>query len=607
MLKKLISPSVFGFLVFGIFIATGPDGAASAETEHASHALAMHGTPALPENYKKFSYADSRTVVGGELTQAKIGSFDSMNPFLVRGTAPEGLRELVFESLMVRHNDEPFSLYGLLAESVSTPEDRSSVTFALREEARFSDGRPVRVEDVIFSYETLKERGRPNHRHYYGQVAAVERPAPGQIKFVLNAENPDRELPLIIGLMPILPAHVYRGGAFEKISMTPAIGSGPYVVENVEPGRRITYRRNRNYWGRGLPFSTGRHNIERLHFEYFRDENAAFEAFKAGLVDMWRETDPIRWQTGYDFPAAKDGRILKKEIETGVPSGLRGFVFNTRREIFRDPEVRRALSLVFNFEWINKSLFSGSYRRTESYFQNSDLSSKGLPASSAEKKILKGARLSRGILEKGYAAPVGDANGHNRSARQKALGILKKSGFVVTNGRLADRRTKKPLAFEILVQTREDERLALTYGRMLNGIGVTARVRYVDATQYQNRLQKFDFDMIVHNWYASLSPGNEQAFYWGSAAADQDGSRNYPGIKSKQVDKAIASLTTAKNREDFTASARALDRLLMGGHYLVPLYHVPVQRIAVWSQVEHSWKHALYGAQIDSWWINPQN
>ncbi|MEC7629236.1 MAG: extracellular solute-binding protein, partial [Pseudomonadota bacterium] len=364
---------------------------------------------------------------------------------------------------------------------------------------------------------------------------------------------------------------------------------------------------NKNYWGLSMPFNKGRHNIELLDYEYFRDENSAFEAFKAGLIDLWRETDPKRWQTGYDFPAARDGRIIKKEIKTGIPSGLRGFVFNTRKKPFKDIQVRRALSLVLNFDWINKSLFSGAYQRTESYFQNSNLSAQGQSASPTEMKILRGAKLPREILQNGYVASAGDEKGHNRQVRQTALDLLKKSGYAIVDGRLAHKRSGDALEFEILVQTREDERLALTYSRMLNSIGVMAKVRYVDATQYQNRLQSFDFDMIIYNWYASLSPGNEQAFYWGSAAADQNGSRNYPGIKSKQVDRAIEALTQARKREDFVTAARALDRLLMGGHYVVPLYHLPRQWFAVWSQVEHSWRHALYGAQIDSWWINPQN
>ncbi|MEC9178461.1 MAG: extracellular solute-binding protein, partial [Pseudomonadota bacterium] len=352
----------------------------------------------------------------------------------------------------------------------------------------------------------------------------MERPAPRQIKFIFNTDNPDRELPLIIGLMPILPEHIYKGGAFDDVSMKLPIGSGPYIVETIEPGRRITYRRNKNYWGLSMPFNKGRHNIELLDYEYFRDENSAFEAFKAGLIDLWRETDPKRWQTGYDFPAARDGRIIKKEIKTGIPSGLRGFVFNTRKKPFKDIQVRRALSLVLNFDWINKSFFSGTYQRTESYFQNSNLSAQGQSASPTEMKILRGAKLPREILQNGYVASAGDEKGHNRQVRQTALDLLNKSGYAILDGRLAHKRSGDALEFEILVQTREDERLALTYSRMLNSIGVMAKVRYVDATQYQNRLQSFDFDMIIYNWYASLSPGNEQAFYWGSAAADQKGS-----------------------------------------------------------------------------------
>ena len=570
-----------------------------------SHAIAMHGQPALEPDYQRFSFADSRTVSGGALTQAIIGGFDSLNPFLVRGNAAEGLRQHIFESLLVRHNDEPFSLYGLLAGSVSMPPDRSAVTFTLRPEARFSDGQPVTVDDVIFSYQTLKAQGRPNHRYYYGKVSKLERPSDNQVTFIFDPQAPDRELPLIMGLMPIFPKHIYADNF--TAGLKDPIGSGPYVVDDVKPGRQIVYRRNPNYWGNDFAFTRGRNNIDILKYDYYRDENSAFEAFKAGLVDVWFENDPLRWQNGYTFPAARDGRIVKENIATGTPSGLRGFVFNTRRDFFADKTTRRALAHVFNADWVNKSLYSNAYRRTQSYFQNADLSALQHAADRQEKRLLSGARLSEGILQKGFTAPTGDVTGRNRAARQQAIEMLEKSGYSIINRRMVNKRSQQPLAFEILVQTREDERLALAYRRMLNTIGVQVHVRFVDATQYQNRLQTFDFDMIIYDWYASLSPGNEQAFYWGGEAAGQNGSRNYAGIRSKYIDRAIAALTRAQERQDFIRAARALDRLLMDGHYVVPLFHPPAQWVARWNHVEHSWRHALYGAQLDSWWINPEN
>lgn len=585
-----------------LFIATFMASPAATQT----HGLAMHGAPALSQN-TAFGYADPRPITGGEIRFAKLGSFDSLNPFIIRGQAPFGLREHVYESLLVRHFDEPFALYGLLAESVSTTEDRSQVTFRLNKKAKFSDGHKLTVADVIFSYKTLRDKGRPNHRYYYAKVVGYETDGEHIITFKFDRTEQDYEMPLIMGLMPILPEHIFAQREFSQTSLERPVGSGPYIVTQVDAGKKITYEKNPDYWGKNLRVNQGRHNINVLHYDFYRDENSAFEAFKSGLVDVWEETSPIRWTRGYTFPAARDGRIIKENIQTGTPTGLYGFVFNTRRPVFQDQNVRKALANLFNFEWVNKTLYAGAYTRTQSYFQKSDLSSYNQPASAAEKRLLKKSRLPRSILEHGYKAPAGDPSGRNRTARAESISLLKNAGYEISNGRMVHARTKAPLKFEIIVQSRENERLAIAYQQMLTRIGVDVSVRFIDTAQYQNRLQKFDYDMMLYNWYASLSPGNEQAFYWSSEAAGQNGSRNYPGIRSKQIDAIIQKMTGARTREDFATAARALDRLLMSGDYVVPLFHQPTQWIARWHQVEHSWRHAIYGAKFDSWWINPDN
>lgn len=616
-----ISVKVFWLFLLVILAGAQNNGLAQElKTNHnTNHGISMHGTPELKKGFQRFTFTDSRPLTGGKLVEAKIGSFNSLNPFIVQGQAAFGLREYVFESLLARHNDEPFALYGLLAKRVQTPSDRSAVTFTLHPQAKFSDGTPVTIDDVIFSYEILKTKGRPNHRYYYAKVTKITRPSPNSlgssaarpspnsITFHFDKKNPDREMPLIMGLMPILPRHHYNADNFSASSLKIPLGSGPYIVADVSPGKQITFEKNPNYWGAKFGFATGRFNLNELVFDYYRDANSAFEAFKAGLVDIWHESNPTRWVSGYTFTAARDGRIIQETVATGLPSGLRGFVFNTRRPQFAKTDIRQALGLVFNFPWVNKTLYANAYQRTQSYFQNSALSSYQQPSDKTERVILRGAGLAKNIMRRGYSAPKGAVSGRDRQARQQAIALFAKHGFSIRNGRMVSNDTGAGFTFEILVQRREDERLALSYKRMLETIGVTVKVRLVDAAQYQNRLQRFDFDMIINNWYASLSPGNEQSFYWGSQAARQDGSRNYAGINNQYIDRAITALTQAENSDKFTSAARALDRLLMAGHYVIPLFHQPAQWVARWHHVEHNSRHALYGIQLDSWWVNADN
>ena len=571
-----------------------------------NHGLSMHGELKLPDNFEHYNYAAPNALKGGTLRQGQIGSFDSLNPFSIRGNAARNIRERVFESLLDRHYDEPFALYGLLAESLTTAPDRSSATFKLRREAKFADGKPLTAADVAFTINLLKDKGRPNHRYYYGKIAKVETPDKHTVTLRFAGSPPDRELPLIIGLMPIVPKHIYENRDIQSASLELPVGSGPYEVVELTPGAQVKFSKVETYWGAKLPHNKGRHNFDAITEDYFRDESAAFEAFKAGDLDIWFESNPQRWQSGYTFPAATDGRIVKKTVQLGTPSGLKAFVLNTRRDALKNIKLRQALDLAFDFEWTNKILYGDIYRRTHSYFGNTPLSSAGQPASDAELTLLSKSPISPEKLAAGYVAPESDGSGRDRALRQTAVTLLEEAGYTMTGNRLTDARGK-PVELEVLVQKRDDERLALSWRRMLARLGITLNVRLVDSSQYQRRLQNFDFDIIIYNYYASLSPGNEQAYYWGSAAADTPGSRNYAGIKDEGLDAAINALTQAVSPEDFQTAARALDRALMSGHYFVPLFHNPNQWVAHWHYVEHPFEHAAYGARLETWWLNQEN
>lgn len=568
------------------------------------HAIAMHGEPLYPPGFTHFSYANPEAPKGGDITFGAIGSFDSLNPFIVRGTAALGLREHVFESLLARGYDEPFTLYGLLAESVEVPADRSWVAFTLNPEAEFSDGTPVTVDDVVYSLQTLRDKGRPNYKTYYSKIERIERIGARTVKFHFTPDG-DREIPLILGLMPILPKHVYERRDFNAAGFDTPIGSGPYTVDRSVPGKRIVYRRNPDYWGRDLPVNAGHYNIDTVTYEYFRDTSASFEAFKTGIYHARPEDDPVRWATSYDFPALRDGHVRKAAFETGLPSGMFGLVFNTRRPVFADKHVREALIDLFNFEWINENLYFGSYVRTRSFFDNSELGSVGRTADERERSLLApypGA-VAADVMEHGWRAPPGDPRGLDRTNRARAISRLAAAGYELRNGRMIQMATGRPLRFEILVATPSEERLALTYTRMASRIGISIDVRNVDPSQYQERRNNYDFDAIFNNWFSSLSPGNEQSFYWGSAAADVSGTRNYMGVKEPAVDAMIEAMLAAETREDFIAAVRAMDRVLMSGAYMIPLFHQPEQWLALWDKVRVPETASLYGYRSSTWWI----
>ncbi len=565
----------------------------------------MHGEPLYPAGFTHFRYANPDAPKGGAITYGATGSFDSLNPFIVRGTSALGLREHVFESLLARGYDEPFTLYGLIAEKVEVPADRSWIAFTLNAKARFSDGVPVTVDDIVYSLETLRDKGRPNFKTYYSKVERIERIGARTIKFHFTPDG-DREIPLIIGLMPIIPKHIYEQRDFGAANFDVPVGSGPYVVDRTVPGKRIIYRRDPDYWGKDLPVNAGHYNIDLITYEYFRDTNASFEAFKTGIYDARPEDDPVRWTTGYDFPALRNGKVRKAAFATGLPSGMYGLVFNTRRPVLEDRNVREALIHLFNFEWINENLYFGSYVRTRSFFDNSELASSGRRAGERERKLLApfpGA-VSPEVMEHGWRAPAGDPKGQDRANRARAIALLREAGFQLRNGVMASRATGQPLRLEILVATPAEERLALTYTRMTSRIGISIAVRNVDPSQYQERRNNYDFDMIFNSWFSSLSPGNEQSFYWGSAAADVPGTRNYMGVKDPAIDAMIEAMLAAETREDFTAAVRAMDRVLMSGAYMIPLFHQPEQWLALWNKVKVPETTSLYGYRSSTWWID---
>jgi microcin C transport system substrate-binding protein len=574
--------------------------AASPSTAEPQHAIAMHGAPKYGPQFAHFDYANPKAPKGGTLVLGEIGSFDSLNPFIIKGTVATG-SDLVFERLLARSRDEPFTLYGQIAETMEVAKDRSWVIFRLRPQARFHDGAPITADDVIFSIKTLRKSGRPNHRLFYKKVAQIEKL--GRLEVKLTFELGDNwELPLIMGLMPILSKAYYQGVLFDKTTLVPPLGSGPYKIANVDQGRSITYQRIPDYWGRDLGVNRGRYNFDTVRYDYFRDSVVALEAFKAGLVDVREENDPGRWAKGYDFPARHRKEVVLAEIPHGRPVGMYAFVFNTRRLVFKNPVVRKALGLAFDFSWLNKTLFHSAYLRTASYFEKSELAASTTPSVS-EKALL--APFRNALPPNLFETPIESlsAKGDMRKKLRRAMDLLKEVGWGYREGRLY-REDGIQAVFEILLVRPREERLALAFARNLERLGIDVSIRTVDSAQYQSRLNAYDFDMIINLWDESLSPGNEQAFYWGSKAALEEGTRNYAGVRNVPADAMIDHLVKARTREQLITASRALDRILRWGYYGVPLFYLPRDRIIYWDRIGMPEAVPLYGYQLDTWWSN---
>ena len=575
------------------------------------YALSMHGDIALPADYKNFAYTNLQAPKGGSITYGVVGTFDSLNPFVLQSMRTTAramfidgdFGNLVFEPLMQRSTDEPFTLYGLLAESVEIDDARSFIEFTLNPKARWSDGKPVTPDDVIFTYEILTEKGRPPFNARMKQIDKIEKIGERGIRFTFN-DKANREFPLLLAsTMPVLPKHAVDPETFGKASLKPPVASGPYIIKDVKPGERITYQRNPDYWAKDLPSRAGFNNFDTITIEYFRNETSYFEAFKKGIVDVYIDGSPNHWSKAYNFPAVTQGKIIKDTFVKGTPANMLGFVFNTRREKFADVKVRRALSELFDFEWANRSLFAGQYDRMASFWQGSELSSVGRPASDGEKQLLSAYRdkLLPETLDGTWQPAMTDGSGHDREPAKKAYDLLMEAGFTFTNG-VATTPQGTRLSFEIMTRSVDEEKLALAYKRNLARLGILAEIRSADDAQYQQRLQNFDYDMIIGALTASLSPGNEQWMRWGSGSREALGSFNYPGAQDEALDAMIEAMLAAKDRPAFVDAVRAFDRLLISGSYYLPLYYLPKQQVARWSHIKYPDKTSLYGFQFPTWW-----
>ncbi|KAF2989646.1 extracellular solute-binding protein [Methylocystis sp. MJC1] len=585
-----------------LFAAIGPLAA-----DEPTHGLATHGAPALPPDFDHFPYADPQAKKGGKLRVGLAGTFDSLNPFnLKSGSTAQGLVGNVFQGMMARSQDEPFTLYPLIAQSLDIDAARARVTFHLDPRAHFSDGKPITSEDVLFSFDLLKSKGRPQQRIAYGLVKAITAPDAQTVSYDLTGVG-DRELPLILAIMPVLPKHATDLERFSDATLAKPVGSGPYIVADAQAGARLLLKRAPNYWGADVPSQRGFYNFDEIDIQYFRDGNSLFEAFKAGLLDYREETSTTRWSTGYDFPALREGRVATETLKNENPKGLEGFVFNTRRPIFTDIRLREALGMMFDFEWVNANLYSNLYTRTKSFFDESELSSSGRPASEKERALLVRYpdAVRADILDGKWRPPINDGSGRDREMAKRALELLASAGYRVDGDKLA--KDGEPVSFEIMVKDRNQERLALNYAASLARIGVEARVRLVDEVQYQRRRQKFDFDMMIGQYLASASPGNEQRMRWGSASAKQESSFNLAGAASPAIDALIAALLSAQSQEDFVAAVRAYDRVLLSGFYVVPLFHASEQWIAHSTDIARPgrlprYAAPLFGPTLESWW-----
>lgn len=587
------------FALLGLLCACTLAGAAP------RHALTLYDEPPkYPANFEHFEYANPDAPKGGVLRQAGFGSFDSLNPFINKGVSAEDIG-LIYDTLTTNSLDEPFTVYGLLAEKIERGPKNDWVRFYLRPQARFHDGQPVTAEDVAFTFETLISQGAPQYRAYYADVDKVVVEGKRQVRFDFKHAG-NRELPMILGQLPVLPKHWWAERDFTSGSLEPPLGSGPYRVERVQPGRSISYARVENYWGRDLAVNRGFYNFDRLVFDYYRDNTVALQAFKAGQFDYWLETSAKNWATAYDIPAVHEGRLIKEEIPNYNPTGMQGFIFNIRRPLLQDRRVREALALLFDFEWTNRQLFNGAYFRTHSYFDNSELASSGLPGKD-ELAVLEPLRgqIPDEVFEKPFELPVTDGNGIIREQQRRAYQLLTEAGWHVENDRMVDAQGK-PVKLEFLLVQSEFERVLLPYKRNLADLGIELEIRRVDVSQYVNRLRSRDFDMIVSGFGQSNSPGNEQREYWHSVSADNPGSRNFIGLKDPAIDTLVEQLIAADTRQELITHTRALDRVLLWGHYVVPNWHIKTWRVAYWNDLAHPQVTPRQDIGLMTWWTRPE-
>jgi microcin C transport system substrate-binding protein len=601
--RDLLSLSAALGLAPGALRAATPAGGSAAPGQAVrTHALSLLGEPSLPADFPHFPWVNPEAAKGGEIALTALGSFDSFNQFVLRGTPAVGL-SLLYDTLLKESADEASAEYPYLAQWIDLPADRLGISFDLNPAARWHDGRPVTAADVVFTFNALRTHGRPFYRSYWGDVTEVVAEGERRVTFRFRSTD-NRELGLILGQMPVLPAHWWQGRDFARPILDPPLGSGPYRIERFEAGRSVVYRRVENWWARDIPTMKGTQNFDVQRFEYFRDSTVALEAFKAGQIDFRTENIARDWATAYDFPARRRGLVKLDEIRHELPTGMQAFAVNLRRPLFQDARVRRALGEVFDFEWMNANLFFGAYARTNSFFSNSELASSGLPTG-AELAVLEGfrGRVPAEVFTQEFRLPVTDGSGNNREGLRRALALLQEAGWRVQDRRLVNARGQR-FEFEILLQGPSFERVALPYVQALERLGMQVRVRTVDPAQYQTRTDAFDFDMTVDVIGQSLSPGNEQRDFWTCAKARENGSQNVAGICDPAIDELVELVVNAPDREQLVARTRALDRVLLWNHFVVPQWHNRTFRIAFWDKFGRPARNPRFGLGLDSWWVD---
>jgi microcin C transport system substrate-binding protein len=586
-----------------ILLAIAPGNGWCQQEIQFSHALALTGTPKYSHDFKHFDYTNPDAPKGGDVTLGAIGTFDSLNPFIIRGVPAAGIG-LMYDTLTVQSLDEPLTEYGLIAAKIELPEDRSWVIYHLNSKAKFHDGKPVTATDVVYSFNLLMDKGDPLYSKYWADVEKVEALDNLRVKFYLS-EKPNPELALIIGQLSVLPKHYWEGRDFTKPGLEIPIGSGPYVISAFKAGRSITYRRDGDYWAKDHPVNKGRYNFATMTYDYYRDPTVSLHAFKAGEYDFRQENVSRAWATAYNGPPFDNGFIIKEELDNDVNQGMQCFVFNTRRPVFKDRKVREALAYAFDFEWTNKTLFYGQYTRSTSFFSNSELASSGLPGPE-ELKILEAYRdrLPPDVFEREYQPPKTDGSGNIRNNIRTALRLLKQAGWEIKGNKLVNKKTGDPFNFEILLIDPTFERVALPFKKNLSRLGIEMNIRVVDTAQFVNRRRDYDFDMMVTWFRQSESPGNEQREYWSSSAADIAGTRNYAGIKSAVVDEIIELIISAPNRRELVNRTRALDRVLLWEHIVIPQWHIAKYRVAYWNKFSRPQVIPRYSLGFDTWWID---
>ena len=605
-LAKRFIPSFFSFFTFFALCWFFPSLALGEVPANTATAIALHGEPKYPADFKHFAYVDPSAPKDGVLKLHSIGTFDSLNPFVIKGNVAQGV-ELLYDTLMVPALDEVFSYYGLVAEAIEVSADHSWVIFHLNPKARFSDGEPISAEDVAFTFDLLLAQGSPHYRSYYADVASVKVLDKHRVKFSFHPErHHNAELPLILAQLPVLPKHFWQVHDFTQVNLQIPLGSGPYLVARIDPGKAMSYERNPDYWAKDLPVNLGRYNFSSIQFDYYRDDTVAMEAFKAGQYDFRQENTAKTWATEYDFPAVKQGKLRLEEVVHKQATGMQAFVFNTRRAKFQNPKVRLAIGQLFNFTWSNENLFYDAYKRSQSYFSNSELAATGLPGED-ELALLEPFRdaLPEEVFTQVYQAP-GVEDGDLRKSIKAALDLFGQAGWRLVEGKLVNAEGK-PFVFEILLVQRAFERIALPFVRNLQRLGMVVNVRLVDAAQYINRLRSFDFDMVVGSFGQSLSPGNEQRNFWHSAFADKPGSRNLIGVNHPVVDALVDEVILAKDRSELITAVKALDRVLLWQHYVIPQWYIDYYRLAYWRVIRRPEVLPDYGIDLYAWWYDEKD